>query len=66
MLTSARHLRDFAEQSVAQGAAAERGDAVQGWDRFIAHVLETLHDWQVHQAEREIDRYRRSAGSGPH
>ena len=63
MLTSARHLHDFPEQPGADGVVTQLGHAAQGCDGFIAHVLETLHDWQVRQAEREIDRYRRSVRS---
>jgi len=66
MLTSARHLHDFPEQPGADGVVTQLGHAAQGCDGFIAHVLETLHDWQVRQAEREIDRYRRSVRCDPY
>jgi hypothetical protein len=61
MLPSARHLRDIPEQRFAGGAhgvTAQLSNAAEGCNRLLAQVLEALHDRQMHQAEREIHRYR--------
>jgi hypothetical protein len=61
MLPSVRHLRDFPEQRFAGGAhgvTAQLSNAAEGCNRLLAQVLEALHDRQMHQAEREIHRYR--------
>jgi hypothetical protein len=61
MLSSVRHLRDFPEQRLPDGAhdvTARLSNAAAGCNRLLVQVLEALHDWQVRQAEREIHRYR--------
>ena len=61
MRSSARHLHDFPEQLSAGGArgfAARLSHAADGFNKLLAQALETLHGWQIRQAEREIHRYR--------
>ncbi len=61
MLSSARHFRDFPAQRLpdgAHGVTARLNNAAEGCNRLLAQVLEALHDRQMHQAEREIHRYR--------
>ena len=68
MLPSFRHLRNSPEQILAggvHGVAVRLSNAAEGCDRFLARALETLHDWQVHQAAREIHRYRKLVRSNP-
>jgi hypothetical protein len=61
MLSSPRHLRDFPEQRLPDGAHdfnARLSNAAAGCNWLLVQVLEALHDRQVRQAEREIHRYR--------